>query len=95
MNSLLEHVSSLLPFRINGVKVYYTNGHVQQWGSWGDNYLLIDNLLNDPIVSLSYASDKYGEPEGQLIGYMRGLRIKRKSGQTTSKGQPLKFTQES
>ena len=84
-------MSHLPPSRVNGIKVYYTNGHVQQWGSWGDSYVLIDNLLNDPIVSLKYASDKYGPEKGQLVGYMRGLRIKRKSGRTTSECWNPKF----
>lgn len=72
--------------RINGIKIYYDTGFIQEWGSFGDHYSLLDNLLDDPIVAVSYSAQKQGQSAGDFVGFMRGFQIKTRNGRVSTFG---------
>lgn len=66
---------------VNGLKIHYNNGYIQEWGSQGDRHSILDNLISNPIVALSHAAQKEGPGKGDFVGYMRGFKVKRQNEQ--------------
>ena len=69
---------------LNGVKIWYSTGFVQEWGSFVGTRKVLEGLLYNPITALSYAAEKNGADHGQFVGFMRGLEITRKTGEVAS-----------